>query len=83
MFICNYIFQKKRTDNPLNIRNFYHTTYNQNGATHQFSAFWFRFACFLRDSKVTTRLAWLLKTLLISHFYLNKVTRQLRLSDNG
>ncbi|WP_274873792.1 hypothetical protein, partial [Serratia marcescens] len=65
-----------------NIRIFYHISYNQNGAMHHYGAIQFRFACFLRDSKVTTKLAWLLKTLLISHFYLNKLTRQLRLSDN-
>ena len=70
MFICNHIFQKEH--NPLNIRNFYHITYNQNGATHQFGAFWFRFACFLRDSKVTTILAWLLKRYLFHIFILTK-----------
>lgn len=82
MFICNRICQKKKSLNSLNIRIFYHISYNQNGALHQDSAIRFRFACFLRYSKVTIRLAWLLKTLLISHFYLNKLTRQLRLSDN-
>jgi len=74
---------KMKAHNLLNIRIFYHITYNQNGAPHYFGAFWFRFACFLRDSKVTIRLAWLLKTLLISHFYINNLTGQLRLSDNG
>ena len=76
MFICNHIFQK---ENPLNIRNFYHITYNQRTNLCILVSFCVLSARFKSNNNISM----VIKNVTYFTFYLNKVTRQLRLSDNG